>query len=553
MSSRATIASVLAKKAEAQVSPIRKAAPEEYEHGFRAGASVLVDRLRFAQSVFEQFDGKRSFWKTLGWKKTLEFEDYAEQYERGDIAQRIIDIPAEETWVSFPSVEDAEGSRGAFAKAWARLSRDLNLREVFTRFDRAAGIGRYGTALVGINDGNSLDQPVGRVRSPEDVLYISVFAEGSSSFTAPIEDTKNRRYGKPEFYTLDLSRGTYQFEFDPGRSTGPRRTSEGNQPTRPRLNFAKDIHYSRVLHLAEGRLESDLFGIPRLQPVFNRLYDLTKIVGGSAETFWLAANKGLHANVDPTITRQIRKTDLDRLAEDLELYRDQLVRVLRTTGVEITDLGSDVVNPRGVFSVVASVVAGTTKIPIRMLFPETRGAQTSVADRIAFREEVILPRQTRVAEPQVVRPFVDLMVQIGAMPPPKGGDYSVVWPDPVARSRFDQADIARTVAEAVYRLAQARAFGTSPLSRIQEAQLLGLSLSEAEEDKLREESDAIEIEKEDVQKLIEATLADAPVDESGNRRHLPERMDDDDRDDDEDPNIRGRRRGRGKGRDQGAR
>lgn len=445
---------------------------EHEERTTRAAASVLVDRLRFARSVFQQFDVKRDFSRVLGYKKTLEFEDYQDFYERGDIAARIIDIPAEETWFSFPKVQDKAGPDGPFALAWRQISRRLNLPEVFTRFDRVAGIGSYGCALVGFRKGGNLDTPLREkfVKDPSDILYVSVFSEATASFGEPVTDPTNERYGKPEFYELDFTRGSGTGGRSPKKGTGGQTTF--------------DVHASRIIHLAEGRLESDLYGIPRLQTVFNRLYDLAKVIGGSAETFWQVANKGLHANIDPNMVGRIKQTDLDRMKEDIELYRDQITRVIRTTGVDIKDLGSDVVNPRGVFAVVAAVISGTTGIPYRYLFSGERGAATSSADRVAFREEKILPRQLRVAEPQIVRPFIDMLIYAGAMPDPADGDYDVLWPDPVSRSRVDQADISVKRAEAASFLAKAlkdaREAGIELLSREQQLTILGIDPSEAE-------------------------------------------------------------------------
>lgn len=507
MSSRLTLARVLTGSSEQQLPPLApafppsllpvstSALPSDFENGFRARAStgtssaiataedvhraatsVLGDRLRFAQTVFGQFGGRRDFRKVLGYKQTLSFDDYLDYYERGDVATRIIDIPAEETWFDFPKLVDADGEDGKFARSWVALSRHLNLPEVFCRLDRASGIGRYGVAVVGLRDGLPLESPAGKVSSVEDVLYVSIYSEGSAIFGAPSDDFRSELYGKPEMYTVDLSR-SMDMTFDSSVSLGqtPRMTTR----IHPGSPTTRQVHASRIIHYCEGRLESDLFGPPRLKAVFNRLFDLAKIIGGSAETFWLVANKGLHANIDPQVARTMKKDALDKLAQDLELYRDQITRFLRTIGVDIQDLGSDTVNPRGPFAVVAAVIAGTTKIPLRMLFPETRGAQTSTNDRVAFREEIILPRQVRVAEVQAIRPFAKLMINVGALPKPNSisdlpNDFDVVWPDPVARSRSDQADIAQVIATAVANFAKARSAGVSSVSLEEERKILGL-------------------------------------------------------------------------------
>jgi hypothetical protein len=519
MSSRFALAEILARRAEETanaenlpipvLTPVRRTsaaeAAAEVDDAFRAGASVMIDRLRYAQAVFQQFEGKRDFYKVLGYKKVIEFEDYVSQYERGDIAARIIDIPAEETWSAFPNILDADGAKGEFAKQWAILSRKLNLPEAFTRLDRAAGIGHYGVAVVGFRDGGALNTELreNSVEGVEDVLYVQVFAEGSAKFDTPVEDPKDPRYGKPLFYRIDFNTGF-------GGTSASAKQGQG------------DVHASRVIHLAEGRLESDLFGIPRLKTVYNRLFDLAKVIGASGETFWLAANKGLHANIDPKVVRAIKQTDLDKLATDMEAYRDQLTRMIRTTGIDIKDLGSDVINPRGVFAVIAAVISGSSKIPYRMLFQGERGAATSTFDRVAFREEVILPRQTRVAEPQVIRPFVELCIFSGALPHPKNEEFNVVWPDPVSRSRSDQAAIAKTRAEAAYFLARAMAAAPDLLSERQRLAILGIDFDEEGE---AEDSDVVKSDDVDESEDGDKTKAAPPDDDDASD------LDDDDDED----------------------
>ena len=68
------------------------------------------------------------------------------------------------------------------------------------------------------------------------------------------------------------------------------------------------VHYTRVIHVAEGLLENDVLGTPRLEPIVNRLIDLEKIVGGGSEIFFLNARGGIHMNQQPET--KLANTDL---------------------------------------------------------------------------------------------------------------------------------------------------------------------------------------------------------------------------------------------------
>ena len=89
----------------------------------------------------------------------------------------------------------------------------------------------------------------------------------------------------------------------PSRRTRPRRCSASRRATRSISTAAPRrhsrtlprkvgfVHASRVLHVAEDCLDDDVYGIPRLKPVFDRLDDLLKVVGGSAEFFLRGASR----------------------------------------------------------------------------------------------------------------------------------------------------------------------------------------------------------------------------------------------------------------------
>ena len=56
------------------------------------------------------------------------------------------------------------------------------------------------------------------------------------------------------------------------------------------------VHWSRVIHIAENAGGTGVYGLPRLQSVYNRLEDLLKIMAGSGESAWRLLYKGLVAS-----------------------------------------------------------------------------------------------------------------------------------------------------------------------------------------------------------------------------------------------------------------
>ncbi len=61
-------------------------------------ASALVERARLAANLGKQFDGDRDLYQVLGYPQAIAFNDYLGRYRRQDIAKRIVNRPAQDTW-----------------------------------------------------------------------------------------------------------------------------------------------------------------------------------------------------------------------------------------------------------------------------------------------------------------------------------------------------------------------------------------------------------------------------------------------------------------------
>jgi hypothetical protein len=84
------------------------------------------------------------------------------------------------------------------------------------------------------------------------------------------------------------------------------------------------VHWSRVIHIADDCLESEVFGNPLLALVYNRLQDIETILSGGAEMFWRGGFPGMSAQADAGA----RLTDADKTAvkEQFEKYYEDLAR-----------------------------------------------------------------------------------------------------------------------------------------------------------------------------------------------------------------------------------
>lgn len=379
--------------------------------------STLLNRDLLAALAGIQFEGERDLYKILGYDRTLSYDKLRAKYERQDIASRIVDMPASATWRKAPTVKS---SNKEFVRKFDFMVNRLKLWRMFERADRLSGIGQYGVILIGVKGNNNLSSPLPNVSDERDILYLSAFSQGTSEILELEESPSNPRFGLPKFYRL-------------------KNNLEGSRSITRTLDR---VHHSRVIHIAENVLDNEIYGTPRLKPVYNLLTDLEKVVGGSAEMFWLNARQGMQVDIDKDA--QLHEDDAKKLEEEIEEFHHQLRRAIRTRGVKINDLGGKVHSPGDTFEMLMSLIAGTVGIPKRILLGSEQGELASTQDRANWSEKVQERRNVH-AQPNILDAFIEKMQFIGALPQ---NDYEVEWPDLLASSQDEKSIIARRYGQA---------------------------------------------------------------------------------------------------------
>ncbi len=379
--------------------------------------SVLLSRLNLANQAGKTFEGERDLYKTLGYKRTLRFQDYYDRYKRGGIARRIVNAYPNATWRNAPKIvsEDEE-----FVRVWEELAERLKLFHYLNRLDTLSGIGTFGTLLIGTKSAATLAQPIRTVSTPEDVLYLSVFTEDHSPISKIEVDPANERFGLPSEYKLTLTTDAL-----------------GGHTT------TKVTHHSRLIHVAEDLDEDEVHGTPRQMAVWNYLDDMDKISGASAEAIWLVADRGIQFDMDKEV--ELKPEDEESLSDEIEEYVHKQKRHLLTQGITANVLGADTVDPRGSYITTMGLISGATGIPQRILSGSEAGQLASSQDERNFNSRV-RERQEIHAEPNILRPVVDRFVEIKALP---DSPYSIEWPDLAVLTRKEEADIAARFGQAI--------------------------------------------------------------------------------------------------------
>ncbi|KKL08247.1 hypothetical protein LCGC14_2577770, partial [marine sediment metagenome] len=378
--------------------------------------SDLLSRFSLSRMLGKAFGGKRDYYEVYGYPKDLTFEDFLAKYRRQDIAKRIVNAPPAGTWRSHPIFKDA-GNK--FDTKWGELVRNHSLWYQFERMDRLAGIGRFGVALLGFDDSTDFTQ---EAKTAKQLLYIQPFTESGVKIKALEQNVSSSRFGLPTMYEIDV--------IDPANILLASRFATSGVKSKT-LN----VHWSRTIHIAENPLEDQIVGTSRLEEVFNLLEDLMKIAGGSAETYWLAGNRGMQVDVDKDM--DLDSDDTKALSDELEEYMHELRRFIRTRGVKIHPLGGDVADPRSAFDVVIALISGATGIPRRILIGSEAGHLASEQDRANWADR-LEERQQDFAEPQILFPFIDRCVSANVLPKPNE-KMTVEWPSTFTLTPLENA------------------------------------------------------------------------------------------------------------------
>jgi len=358
----------------------------------------------------------------LGYDRKILPRQYRWRYDRGGIAARLVEAKPFATWRGGGElVEDEDpDTETAFEKAWDDLNTRLSVWTMFEQVDILAGLGHYAVLLLG--GPGDLAVPLERL-GPTGLLYLQPYSERDVQVESFQAESANPRFGQPEFYNINrLYATTLSY---------------------PASNEARRVHYTRALHVADNSLDVQGFGASRLERVWNYLDDLDKVVGGGAEAFWKRVDAGMQLKLDPKVgdmTPEAKKA----FDEQLEDYTNGLRRILRTRGVDIEMLTSQVADIKGPIDAIISLISAATSIPQRILMGSERGELASSQDRDEWSER-IHDRRVSFAGPKIVRPFVDMMIAYGVLPVPK--QYEVRWPAMKSMDEIQKMALAKDAAQ----------------------------------------------------------------------------------------------------------
>ncbi len=389
---------------------------------FGALSSIIRERL---SSLLGQdtFSGDRNIYTALGYPTTIDYEDYYLRFKRDGIAKRIVLAPVQGCWQTSPSIQSDDKG---FEEAARQIIKRHNLWQKMKRIDTLLGIGTYGVLLLGFDDVNNMGDFQKPVAQGANLIYMRPYSSDTASIISYVRDVSDPRYGLPEKYSI---------AFDTPR----------DQQTQ---SYHVSVHHSRVVHIVENPIVNSVFGAPRLEPVYNRLIDIERVMGGSSEMFWRGAFPGQAFVMDKDA--EIGPQTEDEIEEQLDEYVHNLRRFLQLKGMEVKNLSGHISDPINHIRIQFQGISATTGIPMRILTGSERGELASTQDESAWNIQLHERRQNFV-DVDIIRNFFDTMIRYGNLPE---APYKVVWDDLWMPSKKEVADIAKKQAEALARYSE---------------------------------------------------------------------------------------------------
>jgi hypothetical protein len=379
---------------------------------------------RFSSGVFGTSpDGKRNYNELFGYGDHLTFSDYYKMYKRGGIAGTVVSKLPKSCWRDAPEIRN--GETRILEKELLKLKK-FGFFRVMERADILNRIGSFSIFLLGVPDGEDLDKPVGSARKDNfRGMYFRAYNYDGIEIASVDSDPASIRYGLPVLYQLQV------VDIDGSNTKMTVRTS-------------LLVHFSRVVHMAEGCLDNDIEGMSALQQPWNAVMDKEKVRGSSGESYYRNSRQKLALETNEGAKLSTDKTVIDNLNENVKNFQDGFEDTLRLNNMKANMLQPSMASPRDPFDICVEEIAGTTGIPVRILTTKAGGTVTGSEDKSTW-NALVKDRQDQECTFYLLG-ALQVMAEAGILDLPEDAD--VVWPEQSALSESESAEASKNKSEA---------------------------------------------------------------------------------------------------------
>mgnify|MGYP002630810336 CR=1 FL=1 len=384
-------------------------------------SSKIIDHLNSMattfrrSSIFSGFavspDGKRNYNMLFGYGDDLSYSDFYALFKRGGFANAVVSKIAKACWRDPPVIR--VGQKEVLKEELLQLKRN-GLFRAFERADILNRIGPFSVLVVMVPDGRKLSDPLG---SAKDLSSINFHPYGYDAIEIVEWDSEpsSPRYGLPLRYNLQI-------------------VQKGKKDM---TTITRIVHWSRIVHMAEGCLDSRIEGLSCLEPIWNSLLDIEKIRGASSEAAFRNARQKFALEAGKDARLATAPTDLAAAREEVESFTNGQQDFMRLSNMTARVMQPGLASPRDAFDIAVEEVSGETGIPIRILTGKGGGQLAGSEDRASW-NSLVVDRQESVCTEHFIR-FLEILSISGMIKLPD--DYDVIWP---VRASLNTMEVAES-------------------------------------------------------------------------------------------------------------
>lgn len=400
---------------------------------------------------------RTKLWDEFGYPEQVGFDQYYRAYERNAVAHAAVHKLLDSCWTDNPTIIDgAEKDEAKETTPWESSVTKLMSKHwpKIKDADRRNMVGRYSAILLQIKDNREWKEPVDTavVKSLGSAALVKLIPAWESQIKPGgfDTDTMSETYGQPV---------NYQFNEQP----------VGDDGTYGAVRSVT-VHPDRVIILCEGAEDENMLsGIPLLRAGYNKLLDVEKTSGGSAEGFLKNASRQLGIAFD-------KDTDMASLKEQAEeagfkdlgaALNDKIARMNRGSDAALvmqagtpSVLSVAAADPTPTWMAAANEFSASIQCPFTIMFGQQTGRLASDEDKTDWAKRCNGRRWGFMTA--VITSIVERLCSLSVIEPPENGEITLAWSDLLAPSEKEKIANMQAMADVAQKTAQS--FGRSAVS-----------------------------------------------------------------------------------------
>lgn len=378
------------------------------------------------------FEGaKHNHYKDFGYPEALTFDLLLSMYRRNGLAYAAVNKTIRKTWQDDPWLLEREDSDRE-----SKLEQQIRQRFDYLRFwqrlqeaDRRSMVGRYAGVILRFADNKRFQEPVDRVPGGlEGLVEIIPAWEGQLHVAEWDTDETSETYGQP-----------LMFQFIEAQ------VSDSQAAQQKARSFM--LHPDRVVVWSE---DGTVHNRSALEPGYNDLLAIEKIIGAGGEGFWKNAKSSpvLQLDKDADIRRMAQAMGVaesevrDTLDEHVDNWQKGFDALLMLQGIEAKSIQANLPSPEHFFSIAVQSFAASMGIPMKILVGMQTGERASTEDAREW-AQTCMARRTGHVRPGIME-IVNRLERFGILPE---RDWYLDWTDLTEISMEEKIERAERMAK----------------------------------------------------------------------------------------------------------